>query len=178
MCGRARGLPCEPSSSHQKGSPRGVRRVQKSRWLAALLPGNLFAVGSTMAAAGRLTLDTISGEDAFARLGSDWDRLVRAMPRPSPFLLHGWLREWWRHYGEGCTLAVQAAFRGGTLVGALPLFIHSRRRLRVATFLGSRQSALADLLLAEGEDPEVGAELVARAAAAGQDYADLFGLPG
>lgn len=126
---------------------------------------------------GRVTFETLSTEESFAEVGEAWDTLVRAMPRPSPFLLHGWLREWWRHYGEGCTLAVQAAFRGGTLVGALPLLIHSRRGLRVATFLGSRQSALADLLLAEGEDPAVAAVLVARAAAAGQDYADLFGLP-
>jgi len=126
----------------------------------------------------RVTYETLSTEASFAEVGETWDTLVRDMPRPSPFLLHGWLREWWRHYGEGSTLAVQAAFRDGTVVGALPLLIHSRRGLRIATFLGGRQSALADLLLAEGEDPAVAAELVARAASAGQDYADLFGLSG
>jgi len=131
---------------------------------------------ATALATGRVTFETLETEESFADVGESWDALVRAMPRPSPFMLHGWLLEWWRHYGEGCTLAVQAAFRDGTLVGALPLLVHSRRGLRIATFLGGRQSALADLLLLEGEDPSVGAELAARAAAFGQDYADLFGL--
>jgi CelD/BcsL family acetyltransferase involved in cellulose biosynthesis len=130
---------------------------------------------ATELAAGRVTYETLATEESFADVAEAWDALVRAMPRPSPFMLHGWLLEWWRHYGEGCTLAVPAAFRAGTLVGALPLVVHSRRGLRIATFLGGRQSALADLLVAEGEDPAVGAELTSRAAS-GQDYADLFGL--
>jgi CelD/BcsL family acetyltransferase involved in cellulose biosynthesis len=131
---------------------------------------------ATELSTGRVTYEALASEESFAEVGEDWDALVRTMRRPSPFMLHGWLLEWWRHYGEGCTLAVQAAFRRGRLVGALPLLVHSRRGLRVATFLGGRQSALADLLLAEGEEPSVGAELAARAAASGQDYADLFGL--
>jgi CelD/BcsL family acetyltransferase involved in cellulose biosynthesis len=130
-----------------------------------------------MSAAGRLTLDTISGTDAFARLGTDWDRLVRAMPRPSPFLLHGWLREWWRHYGDGGTLAVHVAYRDGQLVGALPLCVSRRRGLRVLTFLGGQHSALADLLVAPGEE-QVAEAVAQRAACADHDYADLFGLPG
>lgn len=131
---------------------------------------------ATELATGLVTYETLASEESFAEVGKDWDALVHGMPRPSPFMLHGWLLEWWRHYGEGCTMAVQAAFRGGTLVGALPLVVHSRRRLKVATFLGGRQSAPADLLLAEGEELSVGAELAARATASGQDYADLFGL--
>src|SRR6266480_7487995 len=87
-----------------------------------------------------LRFETISSEEEFARLAGEWDRLVRAMPRPSPFLLHGWLLEWWRHYGEGCRLSVQAAFRGEALVGALPLVAFTRRGLRVLTFVGARQS--------------------------------------
>src|SRR5436190_21609448 len=53
-----------------------------------------------------LRFETIVSEDAFARLAGEWDPLVRAMPRPSPFMLHCWLVEWWRHYGEGCRLSV------------------------------------------------------------------------
>ena len=122
------------------------------------------------------TFETISSEESFAAL-EGWDTLVRAMPRPSPFLLHGWLTEWWRHYGDGCTLAVQAAFRDGRLVAALPLLSYRRHGLEVATFLGGRHSALADLLLDEDEDPAVAASLVDRAASSGQDYLDVFGLP-
>lgn len=131
---------------------------------------------ATELATGRVTYKTLASEESFAEVGEDWDALVRAMWRPSPFMLHGWLLEWWRHYGEGCTMAVHAAFRGGRLVGALPLVGYSRRGINTAGFLGGRQSAPADLLLAEGEEASVGTELAARAAASGQDYADLFGL--
>jgi CelD/BcsL family acetyltransferase involved in cellulose biosynthesis len=125
-----------------------------------------------------LTLETISSADAFARVHQDWDYLVRAMPRPSPMLLHGWLQEWWRHYGEDGTLAVNVAYRDGRLVGALPLCVHSRLGLRVLTFLGGTQSALADLLLAPGESFATGTALAGRVAGSGHDFADLFGLPG
>src|SRR5438045_9614908 len=47
-----------------------------------------------------LRLETIDSEDGLVALADSWDDLVRAMPRPSPFLLHCWLVEWWRHYGE------------------------------------------------------------------------------
>ena len=124
------------------------------------------------------TFATISSEESFAALGADWDALVRAMPRPSPFLLHGWVTEWWRHYGDGCSLAVEAAFREGRLVAALPLVSFRRHGLEVATFLGGRNSALGDLLLADGESPTVAAQLVDRAVSSGRDYLDVFGLPG
>ena len=120
--------------------------------------------------------ETVSSEEAFARLDGQWDPLVRAMPRPSPFLLHGWLLEWWRHYGKACRLAVEVAFRDETLVGALPLITYSRRGLRVLTFAGARQSALADALIAPGEGMELVEALVDRARASDHDYADLFGL--
>ena len=56
-------------------------------------------------------VETISEEAGFAELAGSWDELVRAMPRPSPFLLHSWLLEWWRHYGRGADLAVHVAYR-------------------------------------------------------------------
>jgi CelD/BcsL family acetyltransferase involved in cellulose biosynthesis len=123
-----------------------------------------------------LRFETVDSEDAFARLGDRWNELVYAMPRPSPFMLHCWLLEWWRYYGEGCRLAVETAYRGGRLVGALPLVTYSRRGLRVATFVGARQSCLGDVLLADGEGPELVEALVDRARASEHDYADLFGL--
>jgi len=131
-----------------------------------------------IALAGDLRLETISSADGFARLAPDWDRLVRAMPRPSPMLLHGWLREWWRHYGEDGGLAVHVAYRDGRLVGALPLCVRARRGLRVLTFVGGEHSALADLLLAPGEGPPTAAALAARVADSDHDFADLYGLPG
>lgn len=129
-------------------------------------------------APGGLTLETISSADAFAALQPDWDSLVRAMPRPSPVLLHGWLREWWRHYGEDGGLAVHVAYRDGRLVGALPLCVRSRYGLRVLTFLGGEHSALADVLVAPGEGVETGTALARRVENSDHDFADLFGLPG
>ena len=124
-----------------------------------------------------LSFDTLRDDAGFAPLEDEWDALVRAAPRPSPFLLHCWLRAWWRHHGEGASLAIQVARRDGRLVGALPLLVRKTRGLRVAEFVGGDTSALADVLLAPGEDGETAAGLVARARDEPFDYADLFGLP-
>jgi CelD/BcsL family acetyltransferase involved in cellulose biosynthesis len=132
-------------------------------------------VGATTAAT-ELTLDTISSEAAFAGLADEWDGLVRARSRPSPFLLHAWLVEKWRHYGDGGELAVHVAYRDGRLVGAIPLRVRSRYGLRVLSFLGG-DTALADLLVADGEHSEVAAALAERVALSGQDFAEFSGLP-
>ena len=123
-----------------------------------------------------LKVDTVSSESAFAALADQWDPLVRSSPRPSPFLLYAWLYEWWRHHGDGSELAVHVAFRGGWLVGALPLCVSSKRGLRVTSFVGG-DPGLADMLLAEGEDGSTAAALAARAAAADHDLAEFTGLP-
>ena len=129
------------------------------------------------AAPAELTFGTLSSETAFSRLADRWDGLVRSSARPSPFLLHGWLLEWWRHYGDGSELAVHVAYREGMLAGALPLCIRPRHGLRILSFVGG-DPGLADLLLADGEGRAVAAALAARAAGGRQDFADLYGLPG
>jgi CelD/BcsL family acetyltransferase involved in cellulose biosynthesis len=123
-----------------------------------------------------LELETIRHADKFEELAPDWDALVRASPRPSPFLLNAWLNSWWRHFGEGAELAVPIARRNGRLVAAIPLLVRPHLGLRTARFLGGRQSALADLLLAPGEDRSVGRAIAARVAAEA-DLVDLYGLP-
>jgi CelD/BcsL family acetyltransferase involved in cellulose biosynthesis len=124
-------------------------------------------------------VETLTSEADFAALAGSWDDLVRAMPRPSPFLLHSWMLEWWRHYGRDADLAVHVAFRGDHLVGALPLCTRRRLGLRVSEFVGGTWAILADALVAPGEDARtVVAELAGRAAEGEHDFADLFGLPG
>lgn len=126
-----------------------------------------------------LRVETVTTEAGLAELAGSWDDLVRAMPRPSPFLLNSWLVEWWRHYGRGADLAVHVAYRGDRLVGALPLCTRRRLGLRVSEFVGGTWAILADALVAPGEDaPAVVAELAERAAEGEHDFADLFGLPG
>jgi CelD/BcsL family acetyltransferase involved in cellulose biosynthesis len=123
-------------------------------------------------------IETVSTESDFVGLADGWDELVRAMPRPSPFLLHGWLLEWWRHFGNDGRLAVHVAHRGDRLVGALPLYLRRRYGVRVSEFLGGSWAALADLLVAPGEDEGAVAGLADQAASSGHDFANLFGLPG
>jgi CelD/BcsL family acetyltransferase involved in cellulose biosynthesis len=122
-------------------------------------------------------VETVTSAAGLAALAGGWDDLVRAMPRPSPFFLHAWLLEWWRHYGRDAELAVHVAYRGDRLVGALPLFTRRQVGLRVTAFVGGTWALLGDLLLAPGEGPPTAAALVERAAS-DDDFASLFGLPG
>ena len=130
------------------------------------------------AAAGALTFETVSTHDGFHALRDGWDDVVREMPRPSAFMLHGWLDAWWMHFGAHAELAVRVARRDGRLVGVLPFCVRRRYGGRVAEFLGGNHSDLADLAVRKGEDDGVAETLVDRAASGSHDYADLFGLPG
>ena len=123
-------------------------------------------------------IGTITDPAELATLRPEWDALVYAMRRPSPFLLHGWLLEWWRHHPDCGQLSVHVAREDGRLVGALPLFVQRRLGLRVACFLGEDAAALADVLVADDADPSTADRLLDQAAGSGADFADLFGLPG
>lgn len=122
-------------------------------------------------------VETVADAAGFAQLADGWDALVAAMPRPSPFMLHAWLEEWWRHVGGDARLAVVTARRDGRLVGALPLMIHKRLGLRIATFVGGRESALADLLLDGSEPDSTGEAIVRELERQPFDLLDVFGLP-
>ena len=122
-------------------------------------------------------LESITTIDEFEALAPEWDDLVRAMPRPSPFLLHGWLAEWWRCYADGAEPIVHVARRDGRLAAALPLVMRRRAGLRVASLMGDRQAVLGDLLVAAGEGEETGRQLMRRLADGGCDVVDLHGLP-
>jgi CelD/BcsL family acetyltransferase involved in cellulose biosynthesis len=121
-------------------------------------------------------VDVLTSESALEAAGPEWDELVRSMPRPSPFLLHGWLVEWWRHYGNGGALDVRVARSDGRLIGALPLCRRRRLGFSVAEFIGGSRTPLADLLLAPGENGATAAALAEDAVGSDHDFADLFGL--
>ncbi|MDQ2982472.1 MAG: GNAT family N-acetyltransferase [Actinomycetota bacterium] len=130
------------------------------------------------ARAGAVVFETIATQEGLDALAGEWDDLVRAMPRPSPFLLHGWVSQWWRHCGNGAELAIYVARRDGQLVGALPLFTWRTAGLRVTEFVGGQLSALADVLLLDPADEATTRMLCERTAETGGDLVDLFGLPG
>ncbi len=119
-------------------------------------------------------VETISTLEGFEALADEWDRLVEAMPRPSPFMLHGWVRAFWPLYEQP---RVCVARRGGRMVAALALDIHRRNGLRVAQLAGGMDAHLGDALLAQGEDAATVSALLEEAAGGGFDYADLFGMP-
>jgi CelD/BcsL family acetyltransferase involved in cellulose biosynthesis len=124
-----------------------------------------------------LQVATVTDAAGFAALADGWDELVGTMARPTPFLLHAWLEEWWRHLSGDAHLAVVVVRREGRLVGALPLMIHRRLGVRTATFIGGSDSALADLLLAAGEPDSTARALVEELPNLPFDLLDVFGLP-
>jgi CelD/BcsL family acetyltransferase involved in cellulose biosynthesis len=129
---------------------------------------------ATTTSQGLTAIETISTADGFAALADEWDGLVRAMPRPSPFLLHGWLEEWWRHQGAGATPAIHVARRDGRLAGALPTVVRRRAGIRVASFMGGPEAVLGDVLLGPGADPGLAHRLLDQIDA---DVAEFHGLP-
>lgn len=130
-----------------------------------------------MTVVSRPLVETVSTAAVFEGLADGWDDLVREMPRPSPFLLHSWLSEWWRHYGDSGRLAVYVVQQDGRLLGALPLIVVAKSGVRVVRFMGGRQSALADLLLASDADDSVAGLLAAQLAASDHHLVDLYGIP-
>lgn len=121
------------------------------------------------------SFEHIDDWERFAELPNQWDDLVRASLRPTPFLLHGWLTAWWKHHGRGWAPAVEVAWRDGRLVGALPFMVGSKHGLRIARFVG--KALLADVLIVPGERPGLADELVQRCSYRGWDFAFLDRLP-
>jgi CelD/BcsL family acetyltransferase involved in cellulose biosynthesis len=126
-----------------------------------------------------LDITTLTTGEELAALAPEWDTLVRAMTRPSPFLLQGWILPWYRHYGADCGLEVHAARREGRLVAALPLAVERRHGLRRLRFPGGPQAVLGDVLLAPGEGIEAGRALVEQLDRRRRhDILDVYGIPG
>lgn len=69
----------------------------------------------------------IDDADEFNALAPEWDALVRRAGVGHPFLSHAWLRTWWEHFGADARLRVLVARAGGTLVGAAPMMLATRR---------------------------------------------------
>ena len=123
------------------------------------------------------TYRTLTAVEELEGLGTQWDELVRAAPRPCPFFTRAWLGAWWQHHGGERRMLVEAAFDGDRLVAAVPLEIETRRAgTEVVHFMGRHHAALADVLVAPGAAAGTGGALIDRAVAHG-DYADLFGVP-
>ena len=104
-------------------------------------------------------------------MAGEWDELVRAMRKPTPFLLHGWVEAWLRHYVDDAEPAIHIARRGGRLVAALPFIVRRRWSLRIASFVGD-EYPFVDVLLAPDERLETATTLL-RYAGESHDCASL-----
>ena len=125
------------------------------------------------------SLRTLTSSEQLAQLDSAaWDRLVSAAGRPSPYLLSTWVRSWLAEPSFECEQCVVVAEREGTLVGAAPFIVRKAGPARIASFVGVHESALGDILLAEGEQSATSRSLLAGVVAAAKPHAfDVFGLP-
>jgi CelD/BcsL family acetyltransferase involved in cellulose biosynthesis len=118
-----------------------------------------------------LAYETLSSIEGLDPLEADWDKLVRAMPKPTPFLLHGWVKAWLHHYAQDAEPSIHIARRDEQLVAALPLVVRKRFGLRIASFVGD-DHPFVDVLLASGESLET-ARALCDFAARSHDYASL-----
>lgn len=125
-----------------------------------------------------LSLAVVSDIEGLRALAPEWDGLVLAAARPSPFMLHAWVTAWWQHFGAGARLAVVTARRGSALVGLAPMYIRRHRGLRVCRALGGHESALGDFMVAGDADGSVARALLAHLQKLRFDYLDVFGCPG
>jgi CelD/BcsL family acetyltransferase involved in cellulose biosynthesis len=123
-------------------------------------------------------VELVRGLEAFERLAPGWDELVLAMRRPSPFLLHDLCATWWARPENTAEPLIAVARRDGRLVGALPLELRSVAGLRIASFPGGHNAALADILLDPAEPSGTAGALLAALRDAPYDVAWLYGIPG
>jgi len=118
-----------------------------------------------------MVYETLSSIEELDPLETEWDELVHAMPKPTPFLLHGWVMAWLQHYADDAEPAIHVARRDGRLVAALPLVIRRQFGLRIASFVGDDRP-FVDVLLAPSEGLET-ARALADYAAQSHDCASL-----
>jgi CelD/BcsL family acetyltransferase involved in cellulose biosynthesis len=121
---------------------------------------------------GDIEFQTLTSVEQLEPLEQEWNELVRAMRRPTPFLLHAWVRAWLRHCARDAEPTIHVAHRGGRLVAALPLVVRTRVGLQVASFVGD-DHPFVDVLLAPDEGLETAGALVAHATER-HDCASLF----
>jgi CelD/BcsL family acetyltransferase involved in cellulose biosynthesis len=106
--------------------------------------------------------ETLVRVEEFDEVAQEWDELVRAMRKPTPFLLHGWVKAWLCHYADDAEPAIHVARRGSRLVAALPFVMRRRWGLRIASFVGD-EYPFVDVLLASDETLETARALVSYA---------------
>ena len=86
-----------------------------------------------MSAASASTAGRVEVMSSLDELRADWTRLARESA--NIFSTWEWASTWWRHYGSSDSLLVAYRDRGD-IAALLPLYLWSRRPLRIARFIG------------------------------------------
>jgi CelD/BcsL family acetyltransferase involved in cellulose biosynthesis len=100
----------------------------------------------------------------------DWQRL--AADAGTPFATWEWAAAWWRHYGGDREQLIVPVQEDGRTVALVPLYLHSRRPLRVLRFVGNGP---ADELGPIGSPEVAGAALDAALTSLGRRWDVLWG---
>src|SRR5882672_6585927 len=66
-----------------------------------------------------ISIEWVHDPRRFEELGEAWDRL--ALIHDDPFASSAWLSAWWDAFAPGVPGRIAVAWRGGTIVGGLPL---------------------------------------------------------
>lgn len=126
-------------------------------------------------AAAPITIDELHSPEELQHLRPEWDRLLAAAPRATPFSSPEWLLPWLSHFGHD-GLWVLAARRAGRLVGLAPLRIEETPAGRVACFAGRGVTDYSGFLVASGAPGEGVAEALLERLAARDSRWDLCDL--
>jgi CelD/BcsL family acetyltransferase involved in cellulose biosynthesis len=121
-----------------------------------------------------VTIRALTPDELRSR-ADEWDVLVRAAPRPSPFLLADYVAPWAEHLAAPGLPLLLAAETGSRIVGGLPLVVHRSGGVAIARWVGGVEATPADLLLA-ADAPAGTAPALAEVAQLGADLAVLSGL--
>jgi CelD/BcsL family acetyltransferase involved in cellulose biosynthesis len=121
------------------------------------------APGTLMRPAGSPSVELV---DDLGSLRGDWPRLAAA--GDNIFATWEWNELWWRHYGRGRPLQVAASRRDGEVDAIVPLFVWSRRPLRILRLIGHGHGDRLGPICADDD-----AEAALRLALGARSY-DLF----
>lgn len=65
---------------------------------------------------------SLTTEEAFLAIRSEWEQVVDELALPSPFQSWQWNWTWWKHFGRRQRLQILTFRQGGRLVGIAPYF--------------------------------------------------------
>lgn len=90
--------------------------------------------------------EVVTDFDRLEQLSADWLRLWKVGSRREIFQDFGWIRAFWKAYGQTMTVCSPVCFEGEKVVGILPLAVQSN----TLQFLGAPGSDYNDILCDDG----------------------------